>query len=326
MTRYYCTYFDQNYLLRGLTLYRSLVRAGDAFTLWVLCLDDATYEMLDRLRRPDLHPIRLTDLEVADPELRAVKPDRSPIEYYFTLTPALPLYILNRFTDVDLITYVDSDLHFYSSPEPIFAELGKDSVLLIGHRFPEHLRHLEVYGVYNVGFLSFRNDERGRACLDRWREQCLDWCYDRVEDGKFADQKYLDRWPEQAGVRALQHKGAGLAPWNWMRYGLSLSGTAGTVDGQPLIFFHFHGLKIVNRWFFQPSETAYDPMPRRLRRRLYGGYLRELTRTQSWLRAMLPGADIAKSASVRYAPHTFRDVLFWLRRGQLYARVGFIPL
>ena len=326
MTRFYCTYFDQNYLVRGLTLYRSLARVDGPFVLWVLCLDDVTFDALDRLGCSDLRPIRLAELEEADPELRAVKPSRSPIEYYFTLSPALPLYVLSRYPDVDLITYVDSDLLFYSSPEPIFGELGSDSVLVIGHRFPGHLRHLEVHGVYNVGFLSFRNDDRGRACLARWREQCLDWCYDRVENGKFADQKYLDRWPDQPGVHVLQHKGAGLAPWNWMRFDVSLSGESGTVDGQPLIFFHFHGLKIVNRWFFQPSETGYDPMPRSLRRALYGGYLRELSRTESWIRARLPDADIVRSTSARYAPHTFRDFLFWLRRGQLYPRVGFIPL
>ena len=111
-----------------------------------------------------------------------------------------------------------------------------------------------------------------------------------------------------------------------MRYDVAFSRDSGAVDGQPLIFFHFHGLKIVNRWFFQPSEAGYDPMPRALRRSLYGGYLRELSRTESWMRERLPHTDIVKSASVRYAPHTFRDFLFWLRRGQLYPRVGFTPL
>jgi hypothetical protein len=310
-----------------LTLYRSLERHGGSFVLWVLCLDDATYETITRLALPDLRPIRLADLEDADPELRAVKTSRSVIEYYFTLSPAWPLFLLERFSDVDLITYVDSDLLFYSTPEPIFDELGEGSVLIIGHRFPEHLRHLETHGVYNVGLVSFRNDERGRARLAHWREQCLRWCYDRVEDGRFADQKYLDSWPQLPGVHVLQHKGAGLAPWNWMRYDVSLSGESRTVDGQPLIFFHFHGLKIV-RWFFQPSEGGYDPMPRKLRRKLYGGYLRELSRTQSWLRAVVPGVDIASTAQLRSVggTYTFRDILFWLRRGQLYARVGSIAL
>ena len=46
--RFYCTYFDKNYLVKGLTLYRSLQRHGGSFTLWVLCLDEATFEAMLR--------------------------------------------------------------------------------------------------------------------------------------------------------------------------------------------------------------------------------------------------------------------------------------
>lgn len=324
MTRHYCTYFDQNYLVRGLTLYRSLARHDDPFVLWVLCLDDASHATLERLAIDNLRPVRLAELERADPGLVAAKRSRSRIEYYFTLSPAWPLYLLRRFPEIDLVTYVDSDLHFYSSPEPIYRELGSNSVLVIGHRFPDHLRHLEVHGIYNVGFLVFRNDEYGLARLEEWRDQCLDWCYDRLEPGRFADQKYLDPWPDRRGVHVLQHKGAGLAPWNWVRHDIAIADGAPTVDGDRLIFFHFHGLKVVNRWFFQPSESGYDRMPRALLRHFYGGYLRDLSGTREWVRSRVPDAELSRSASVRYAQHTFRDTLYWLRRGELYTRPGFV--
>ena len=325
--RFYCTYFDKNYLVKGLTLYRSLQRHGGSFTLWVLCLDEATFEALSHLALPELRPVRLADLESADRELHAARGNRSLIEYYFTLTPAWPLFLLERFPEVDLLTYVDSDLLFYSSPEPVFEELHDDAILIIGHRFPEPLRHLERYGVYNVGFVTFRNDDRGRECLRWWREQCLQWCHDRFEDGRFADQKYLDHWPgTMSGVRVLQHKGAGLAPWNWMNYALVFDGTSGTVDGEPLIFFHFHGFKIVNRWLFEPGDAPYRKMPRKLRRQLYGGYLRALAKTRSWLRSTLPGREAATFGSVRYAAYNLHYTLYLLRHRQLWPRVGFIPL
>src|SRR5205814_3398175 len=107
-------------------------------------------------------------------------------------------------------------------------------------------------------------------------------CYDRLEDGKYGDQKYLDDWPRARGVHVLEHPGAGLAPWNWMRYRIAFDGHTGTVDGHPLVFFHFQGFKILNRWLFKPTAESYDPMPRGLRRKLYGGYLRELARTRRW--------------------------------------------
>ena len=324
MARHYCTYFDQNYLVRGLTLYRSLRRHDESAVLWVLCLDDATHATLDGLALDDLRPVRLADLEAADPGLALVKPSRSRIEYYFTLTPALPLHLFRQQPRIEMLTYLDSDLCFYSDPDPVFQEMRTDSVLIIGHRFPAHLRHLEIHGVFNVGFLSFRNDARGLAVLQRWRAQCIEWCFDRVEPGRFADQKYLDEWPSLPGVHVLRHPGAGLAPWNWPRFSIDVSGGGIRVDGEPLVFFHFHGLKLVNRWLVQPSEVGYDVMPWKLRRSLYGGYLRELGTTERWIRARLPYTSVAPAATVRYAPHTFRDTLAWLRRGDVYTRAGLV--
>jgi hypothetical protein len=288
----FCTYFDRNYLVRGLTLFRSLTRHAEPFVLWVLCFDDFTHDVLSRLGLPNLRPVRLQDFERGDEALLAAKKNRSQVEYYFTCTPSWPLYILNHYQDVDLITYVDADLFFYSSPAPIYEELGEQSALIIGHRFPEQLRHREKFGIYNVGLLCFRDDPRGRECLQWWRDRCLEWCYDRVEDGRFADQKYLDDWPARfQGVVVLQHKGAGVAPWNWMNYAISIQGNAAAVDAQPLIFYHFHGLKMWTPWLLDLGLSAYGRMPSGLRRRLYAPYVRALKETCEWLRAAAPGAD-----------------------------------
>ena len=189
--RYYCTYFDRHYLLRGLALYRSLQAHGEPFTLWVLCFDAESCDALRRLDRADLVPIPLDDFERGDAELLAAKQDRSRVEYYFTCTPSLPRYILDRSPQVDLITYLDADLFFYASPEPIFDELGDGSILIVAHRFPPGRPHLWLSGIYNVGLLAFRRDARARECLEWWRARCLEWCYDRMEPGRFADQKYL---------------------------------------------------------------------------------------------------------------------------------------
>ncbi len=291
--RYFCTYFDRHYLTRGLTLYRSLQKHAGDFVLWVLCLDDVSYDALTRLDLPNLRPISLPQLEKADPGLLEIKQTRSRIEYYFTCSPVLPLYILNSSPDVDLITYLDADLFFYADPQPLYDELGDESILIIEHRFPARLRYLESRGVFNVGLLAFRNDPSGRQCLDWWRERCLEWCYDRLEDGRFADQKYLNDWPTRfSHVVVLQHKGANLAPWNWSNYHLQVRGEQAMVDGQPLIFYHFHGLKCINDRLYEPGLLGYGRMPSSVRRWLYGPYMRVLHDATQWAHQEVPNITL----------------------------------
>jgi hypothetical protein len=300
MTRYFCTYFDRNYLSRGLALYRSLQRYCPHFELWVLCMDRICFEALTTLALPGIHAIALHDFEKGDNDLLAAKQNRTLIEYYFTCSPSLPLFILNNNPQVDLITYLDADLFFFAEPKPIYDELADRSIGIIGHRFPRFLSDNEVYGIYNVGWVSFRRDAQGLACLSWWRERCLEWCYDRCEDGRFADQKYLDVWPIRfQKVAVLQHKGANLAPWNLANYTISTDGDRVLVDEQSLIFFHFHGLKQIARWAYDPGLDAYQAKATTvIRRSVYMPYIRTLAETARYLPP--PIRDTALRGNIRY--------------------------
>jgi hypothetical protein len=304
MTRYFCTYFDHNYLPRGLALFRSLERYCPGFELWVLCMDRSCFEALTTLALPGIHAIALDDFEKGDNDLLAAKQNRSPIEYYFTCSPSLPLFVLNNHPQVDLITYLDADLFFFAELKPIYDELADRSIGIIGHRFPPFLKDNEQYGIYNVGWLTFRRDAHGLACLRWWRERCLEWCYDRSEDGRFADQKYLDVWPSRfEKVAVLQHKGANLAPWNLANYTISTDGDQVRVDEQPLIFFHFHGLKHIGRWAYDPSLDVYRAKATTvIRRNVYAPYIRALAETTRHLPLSIRGTaprGLLRSLGVR---------------------------
>src|SRR5438067_11632390 len=94
--RIYCSYFDHNYLSRGLALYHSLQRHAPGSRLWVLCLSEACHQALGAFHLPNLVPVRLEDFEAADAEVAATKSLRSTIEYYFTCTPAWMRFVLQR--------------------------------------------------------------------------------------------------------------------------------------------------------------------------------------------------------------------------------------
>src|SRR5213075_3097505 len=108
--------------------------------------------------------------------------------------------------------------------------------------------------IYCVQFMCFKNNEDGLTALKWWRERCLEWCYNRVEDGKFGDQKYLDDWPERFSgiVWELKNIGGGVAPWNVQQYKFikanknKISGIEkNTGDNFELVFFHFHALSFI---------------------------------------------------------------------------------
>ena len=200
------------------------------------------------------------------------------MEYYFTCTPSLPLYLFQQQPQIDLITYLDADLYFFGDPAPLFAELEGHSVAITAHRFPPRLRKLEETGIYNVAWLSFRRDPLGLEVLHWWRERCLEWCYDRIEPTRFADQKYLDDWPQRfPGVVVLEHSGANLGPWNFSEHTLHSAERTVRVDNQSLIFFHFHGLKQPAPWLYDANVSNYHArFSGRLRRLVYRPYIRAL--------------------------------------------------
>jgi hypothetical protein len=279
--RYFCTYCDRGYLSRALALHESLQQHCRSFTLWVLCFDAETLDALRSWNVPNIVPIAMDEFEEGDTALALAKSNRSLVEYYFTCTPGVLLYVLGKHPDIDIITYLDADLFFFSPPDPVYGELGDRSILIIGHRFPEHLRgHEDLYGVYNVGLLAFRNDRVGRSALEWWRDRCLEQCSDQASQGRFADQKYLDDWPTRfPDVVVLRHQGAGLAPWNTTRYALEMRGGEVYVSGDVLVFYHFHNVRTVRRRLFDACLELYRAEPNRvLLRRIYAPYLRVLDR------------------------------------------------
>jgi hypothetical protein len=251
-------------------------------------MDSQTLEILDRLALTHVSCITLSQIE--NDELLAVKPGRSAAEYCWTLSPCLPWYVLQNNLDIDFITYLDADLYFYSPLLPLLEEIGEASIVIIEHRFPTALKHLEVNGRFCVEWVGFRRDEQGLACLSHWREQCIEWCFHRQEEDRMGDQKYLDQWPgKYSGVHILQHPGAGIAPWNYSQYrfGMDAQGLI-TVDDGPLIFYHFHQLQLLSNGSFDRLSASYRAMciePELV----YETYETSLTRVLKEVRAIRPG-------------------------------------
>ena len=259
--RYYVTYCDHKYIVRCVALIQSMQRhLGHEFTLYVVCLDEAARLVLERAAFSNVKPISQSWIERYDERILMAKMTRSHREYCWTLTPTIIARILDLLPENEVLVYTDADTLYFSDDGAIFEELGDGSVLIHEHRFAEVNRaDHERYGTYNVGLMVFRNDDRARSVLRWWREKCIDWCYDFVDNGRYGDQAYLNHWPTQfEGVRVLAHKGAGTAPWNQIRYLFTQRQDSSIwVDNQPLIHYHFHAMTIVAPGVYQSCYHSY---------------------------------------------------------------------
>lgn len=260
---HFVTLFNSLFLPQGLALHASMERHIQNYVLWILCVDDETYGVLDKLHLSNVRLLQLSRLE--DGALLRLKAERTIGEYCWTLTPFSPKFVFEADPCPNRVTYVDADLWFRKEPGPIFRELdasGK-AVLITDHGYAPEYDRSATSGQYCVQFMTF--DRRGGESVRQWwQERCIEWCYARVEDGKFGDQKYLDDWPTRFcdDVHVLQNKEFALAPWSATRF----------PHGQA-IFYHFHGLRIVSDGLIDIGNYA---LPDVLVKNVYQPYFRDL--------------------------------------------------
>lgn len=262
---HFVTIFDFTFSPQGLALHASLRTHHPNAILWVICMDEPVLELISSLADDSLRPIDVASIETE--ELKRLRIERSHGEYCWTLTPTAPAAVFDLDLTVSRVTYVDADLYFLSNPSPVLDELetsGK-SVLITEHGFDPAYDRSATNGRYCVQFITFVRDSSDVVRLS-WEKQCRNWCFDRSEDGKFGDQKYLDDWPTtfSSYVHVYQKLGAFQAPWNAKRFPASEA-----------VAWHFQGLRLIGNGRVL-MQRGYD-IPEAVERNIYEPYLRELS-------------------------------------------------
>lgn len=269
----YVTLFDSLFLPQGLALNASLERHAGSYRLWVLCMDDQSYEVLTKLALPNVRPIPLQAVETD--ALRKVKSERSRGEYCWTLTPFTPKIVFDTDLTIDRVTYLDADFWLCANPIVLFSELessGKN-VLITDHGYAADYDQSHMTGRYCVQFMVFKR-EGGEPVRHWWAERCLEWCYARNESGRFGDQKYLEQWlvDFQDLVHVSKQLDAFQAPWNAKRFPPSAA-----------VAYHFHGLRLMKNNFVQ--LTDHYRIPRSTFEIIYKPYLEDLKHALMLLRS-----------------------------------------
>jgi hypothetical protein len=303
----FCTLFNTTYLSRGLAMYHSLEKHCSGFHLYIFAFDAHCYEVLSGLQLPHATIVSLDEFE--NDRLLAVKKDRTAGEYCWTCASSTIKYCLEVY-QLEHCTYVDADLLFFNDPVVLIEEMGSKSVLITEHRYTPCHDQSANSGKYCVQFMTFKHTKEGLEVLNWWVDACLDWCFNRFEDGKFGDQKYLDNWESSfSTVHVLQHLGGGVAPWNVQQYSFKSGSNRVTgIETQTgkqfdLVFYHYHDFHYTSNNSYSLSSHAYKIL-RNQAKHIYRPYSRSLSTAERTI----------NTCQKDIIPHEVTDDIQWVKK------------
>ena len=235
--RTYYTIFDKNYLFQGMTLWNSLkINSSRDFKLIVLAMDDIAAELLGNFTSKSLEVMPLSTIE--DAWHRKIRSRVSVGQYCWIWQPLFAEHLLNN--GHGEVTYLEADSMFFADPEEIFESIGAFDLTLAPHNYSAKYEQSEISGKYITHFNAVKNTSNGRQFLAHWRKCCLQ--YSAAFPKSLCGQKGLDPVPSMGlGAVEITHPGVGVGPWNapnW-RFRIDQNGQM-TVNGQRLVFYHFH--------------------------------------------------------------------------------------
>ena len=184
-------------------------------------------------------------------------------------TAAKPFMFLHLMEErgYDTVLYFDPDIVVYAPLEAALRPLQDGASLVLtphvlhpseGADEPNDLGFLRA-GAYNLGFLGARAGEETRRILHWWSRWLLFNCVNSQPAGLFVDQKFIDLVPAfGANVAILRDPGLNVAYWNLTQRRLGWDGARWTVDGRPLVFFHFSGFDVDAPARLSKYTTLFD--------------------------------------------------------------------
>ncbi|MFZ5989234.1 MAG: hypothetical protein ACOYWZ_19240 [Bacillota bacterium] len=245
---HFTTIVSKDHLYKFIVMYTSLSIYCDDFKLYVLCANEVVYDILVTIGFEHIVPIKLKEVE--NEQLLNAKEDRIFHAYCWTLKPSFLYYVMINYPKAKYFAHLDADLCFFDDPEKIFLENEYASLFLTHHRNSERfLQFYNLTGIYNTGFVGCKNNKLAREAVRQWKNKCIEYCPIKEDPIKkaFGDQRYVEEWPvKYPEVHIVETVGANTALWNVTNYRVTLHNNKVFINGEPLIFYHFSGLAMVN--------------------------------------------------------------------------------
>ncbi len=186
--------------------------------------------------------VTLPQLGHAD-EIRRMSFYYTVFEFCCALRPFIHAYLM-RETKLDTWFFLDSDVLITGSFEGVWE--GGGAILLTPHLFRsgdiEMERILLRAGAYNGGVVGLRRGAEAERFIGWYLSRLKENCFFDLKEGLFVDQLWLNLVPIFFDTHVSRLPGLNVAYWNAIERNLRVDGKGGfSVDGCPLIFFHFSG-------------------------------------------------------------------------------------
>lgn len=158
------------------------------------------------------------------------------------------LELLSR-TREDKVVYLDPDMVVFHSFKDLEELLDKHDIVVTPHRLTAESKFDDYFygdhqfytrGVFNLGFLAVRNNERGIEFLNWWKKMLENYCYIDDPKGLFTDQKLIDLAPAFFdSLFICRDEGYNISWWNITQRDISGTPDNLLVNNKPVYIYHF---------------------------------------------------------------------------------------
>ncbi|KAG7359074.1 glycosyl transferase family protein [Nitzschia inconspicua] len=227
-------------------------------------------EAMKKIRRIMTIADRFTVVTMADMEMElghgfkplelAFKFDM--VELQTTLKPFAFQYVFQKLGASSAI-FLDNDIWVTGSLLPLQRELQKRSAIVTPHilsPIPEDgykQKDLDILksGVFNFGFVAFRNSPTANAFLEFWSDRLAFYGFVDLEKGMFYDQNwgmFIPAFFDHEDYMVIRDPRYNIAYWNLHTRGskLSLDSSTGLprLGDEPTVFVHFSGMSLLEEF------------------------------------------------------------------------------
>jgi len=305
MNNLFCTIISKTRVYQFLSLYKSIRSNHPQATLFVLCIGQTTYPLLQEVLKNDKQVVLHKEEEIEVAHVKAIKGTRPFFEYCWTLKSIYVYQVLQWNPSADFVSLCDSDLYFYGNITEVLSKEQPFDVLLTPEtRHPAFFSKDEIIelektaGTYNTGFVVFKNSDEGNKVANWWMNQCIKTVSVSFKDGVFADQKYADSMSNVSnGVKEITQHGVNVGPWNAYTYDFVVDNNRVNIHFnekvEELILYHFHGFRMLddNRYrtsYLEEDLLGYLPSVKPL----YESYVASIKGSLKQIQTVEPGYDV----------------------------------